>query len=136
MSRMFKDAFEFNQDLSCWCVDEFEEEPFAFSEFSALDVQHHPLWGTCPQENNCGEVAVSESLKNRVWIYPNPSSRSIFIGGDAPVEAFSIFTMEGKVLLQGKFQENGKGIDISSLPQGSYVLQLKEIPERFRLIKN
>ena len=48
MSFMFAETPNFDQDLSGWCVQHITSEPPFFSFASALQPQHHPVWGTCP----------------------------------------------------------------------------------------
>ncbi len=48
MSAMFQGADAFNQNLSGWCVDSFDEEPIAFGLGAGLWVLPRPVWGTCP----------------------------------------------------------------------------------------
>jgi len=49
MAHMFESASSFNQDLSGWCVEQFESEPTNFSAFGCpLTSANKPVWGTCP----------------------------------------------------------------------------------------
>jgi len=48
MSEMFLLAYDFNQDLTKWCVSQFPTMPTDFSTASALTASNHPVWGTCP----------------------------------------------------------------------------------------
>jgi len=48
MNNMFSAAYQFNQDLTGWCVSSFSGIPYEFSNSSALSAANHPLWGTCP----------------------------------------------------------------------------------------
>jgi len=48
MQWMFNSADNFNQDLSNWCVSQFSSMPYRFSNYSALTLANHPVWGTCP----------------------------------------------------------------------------------------
>jgi hypothetical protein len=49
MNRMFGDAAAFNQDLSGWCVTNFQAEPLFFAFGSLLAPENKPVWGTCPE---------------------------------------------------------------------------------------
>ena len=50
MTEMFKSAALFDQDLSSWCVSFFQyNSPANFGTNAALQPQHYPLWGNCPQ---------------------------------------------------------------------------------------
>jgi hypothetical protein len=48
MDYMFREASNFNQDLTQWCVSQFPTMPTDFSTNSALTASNHPVWGTCP----------------------------------------------------------------------------------------
>lgn len=48
MRHMFYLASSFDQDLSGWCVANIPSEPEMFSLESGLAPEHHPVWGTCP----------------------------------------------------------------------------------------
>lgn len=48
MEQMFELAESFDQDLTEWCVPNFDSEPQEFSLNSALTPENHPVWGTCP----------------------------------------------------------------------------------------
>jgi len=45
---MFNGATLFNQDLTQWCVSNFDSEPDGFSG-GAFSPENHPVWGTCPE---------------------------------------------------------------------------------------
>ena len=50
MDRMFESC-TFDQDITSWCVSNFNSEPDAFSENSGLSSNNKPVWGTCPDFN-------------------------------------------------------------------------------------
>jgi hypothetical protein len=45
---MFKSAESFNQDISSWCVENFDSEPGQFDNGAAFEgeTQKQPNWGT------------------------------------------------------------------------------------------
>ena len=49
MAGMFQFAESFNQDLTKWCVSNFDTKPTFFSDESGLSLANHPVWGTCPE---------------------------------------------------------------------------------------
>ena len=49
MENMFFDAYDFNQNISTWCVQFIQTEPDEFSTLSALTEENKPIWGTCPE---------------------------------------------------------------------------------------
>ena len=46
---MFNRAFEFDQDLTGWCVDKVSQIPSSFADSSPIDgdLTKLPVWGTC-----------------------------------------------------------------------------------------
>jgi uncharacterized protein (TIGR02145 family) len=48
MDGMFGYAYEFNQDISNWCVTNIVSEPYLFTNNSPLTEINKPVWGTCP----------------------------------------------------------------------------------------
>ncbi|MBS1775703.1 MAG: T9SS type A sorting domain-containing protein, partial [Bacteroidetes bacterium] len=63
------------------------------------------------------DISEQESLS----VYPNPAQGTLSISG-MNKGAYQISDMVGKMLLQGSYA--GKGIDISSLSQGVYLIQI------------
>ncbi|MEZ4687873.1 MAG: T9SS type A sorting domain-containing protein [Bacteroidia bacterium] len=68
---------------------------------------------------------------NELFLYPNPASSLLKIGGTAGFENLNakIFDSQGKMHWQG--QLSNEGIDISSLAKGMYVLRLGQKNLRF-----
>lgn len=48
LDQMFEDAQIFDQDLSGWCVTNFDQAPYKFATNSSLSTANYPVWGTCP----------------------------------------------------------------------------------------
>lgn len=48
MDMMYKNATNFDQDLTTWCVTNIPSEPTEFSLNAPLTGAHKPVWGTCP----------------------------------------------------------------------------------------
>ncbi|MBL7816219.1 MAG: T9SS type A sorting domain-containing protein, partial [Saprospiraceae bacterium] len=78
----------------------------------------------------------SKGTKGKLAVYPNPVSTHLTIEGIARNEAtegsdFQIFNLLGQQVLTGKTPSvskdsfgGGRGLDVSALPQGSYVLKM------------
>ncbi|MBL7817975.1 MAG: T9SS type A sorting domain-containing protein [Saprospiraceae bacterium] len=75
-------------------------------------------------------ISIADKGNNKLRIYPNPVSNLLTVenreGGD-----FQILNLLGQQVLYGKTPfvskdsfEGGKGLDVSALPQGSYVLKI------------
>jgi hypothetical protein len=48
MINMFRNALDFNQDLSEWCVISIPSAPSAFDSGATSWTLPKPVWGTCP----------------------------------------------------------------------------------------
>ena len=70
--------------------------------------------------------------KNQFIIYPNPTTKSIFVEGNTDVDSITIFDFNGKVLLK-EVQTNS--VDVSKLATGAYIISINE-KENFKFIKN
>jgi hypothetical protein len=56
-------------------------------------------------------------------LYPNPATTTIYIKGISTNTPYRILDIQGRVLQQSEL--NGTSIDITTLPQGMYVLQIE-----------
>lgn len=56
MASMFQLASAFNQNISTWCVGNFQSEPSNFSSSSPLTAPNKPVWGTCPSRVAAGAI--------------------------------------------------------------------------------
>jgi len=65
-----------------------------------------------------------EILKNKKYIYPNPSSRSIKIQGIYKEQTYKIYNLIGAEVLRGSINFN-ENIEIHNLKKGLYFLKLK-----------
>ena len=69
-------------------------------------------------------LSVSEINNNSISIYPNPASNILFIDGLKHNSTASIFDINGKILINKQIINNQ--IDISSLPNGFYIIKITE----------
>ncbi len=78
--------------------------------------------------------AITEGVehKNSPWIYPLPAGDYIFISGLNPSwESYRISTLDGKIIRESRWRLGGglvheKGIDISDLSPGTYLILLRK----------
>lgn len=70
-------------------------------------------------------IGISEVENSAISVYPNPVQHSFSINSkDITLESASLFSIDGaKVLTQDL--ENGNVMDVSTLPQGVYILKMK-----------
>ena len=66
----FYRATSFNQDLSEWCVSLLASEPTDFATGATSWTQGHPVWGTCPRNEDGYQIQTfSTSLLPMVMIF-------------------------------------------------------------------
>lgn len=97
-------------------------------EGSALYVDD--LYYTYPQGiQDAGEFGVS--------VYPNPTLNTIRIGNDNGLrfKQANIFSVDGKLMLNGTIANRASIIDVSGLPTGVYFLQLESMEGQMMMQK-
>ena len=52
-------------------------------------------------------------------VFPNPITNQLSIAGDAPIETYKIFDLNGACVQMGTI--SGKNIDVSALPKGNFI---------------
>lgn len=86
---------------------------------------------------NCVSVLSTKNniLENNISLYPNPATDYIYLKNLKNIESYIIFDSSGRIVLQGKFNENK--IDIRNLSLGIYTLQIKEkdSSKNFKFVK-
>jgi Secretion system C-terminal sorting domain len=75
-------------------------------------------------------VFVAYNKKQKLQIFPNPVKDKITILG-ASKDDFKITDLLGRVILRGPLSDNQTEVDVSALPSGLYLLQIKEAVEKF-----
>jgi hypothetical protein len=71
--------------------------------------------------------AALEELEAQIQFYPNPVASFLTISGlDAQIMNLTIYNPMGKLIQQYNFQANNvESIDLTTLPQGAYILYLQ-----------
>ncbi len=108
-----------------------------FVSFSSNSSVTAPGWKACYETDLVSIKQIKESID--FYVYPNPASEKIFLETDATIRGdfyVCILSMEGKELIKQTPIENNQHkytIDISTLPQGVYILSVKS--DQFQLHK-
>jgi hypothetical protein len=74
---------------------------------------------------NTGIVAISERQSATVKAYPNPFGQQLMIEGAEEVVGVTIFSVDGRVVLQQSLNEGMQQIDTQFLSPGIYTLQIQ-----------
>ena len=72
-----------------------------------------------------GILAVGDSEKEAVKIYPNPVKNQITVTGISKAQSFQIYSMDGKLIKTGKYSSD-QTIDVNILPKGIYFLKIDD----------
>lgn len=68
------------------------------------------------------EVGMSANLFSKLTIYPNPASKEIFLQSDQRIIRVTIVNLMGNQIMDVSKTTGLKNLDVSSLPDGSYIL--------------
>lgn len=75
---------------------------------------------------NKNTSGISEQSIATTKIYPNPANNTLYINSEEKVTDIQIFNLSGQTVLSNKPLQSGNiEINLSSLPTGSYMLQVK-----------
>ena len=69
------------------------------------------------------DIRALQGAEVAATLYPNPVQQQLRVASAAPVKAWRVLSLTGKLLLSGTALE--AGIDVSQLPAGSYALELR-----------
>ena len=72
-----------------------------------------------------GILAVNDTAKNVMRIYPNPVKDQLSIEGISKDEKYEIYSVDGKKVNNGTLS-NGKSINVNALPKGVYLLKIAD----------
>lgn len=86
------------------------------------------LFGDCSDEFTI--VSVDEQVSNGFEIYPNPASDQVNIIVDAPGANYMVFDLTGKMVQSGTTASRQTILNVSSLEQGIYFVQIGELRQR------
>ncbi len=63
--------------------------------------------------------------KNKIAVYPNPASESLFIESEVAVKKMKLYNMIGQLVLEKGENQNNNSISIEHLNSGTYLLQIE-----------
>lgn len=90
----------------------------------------YPTAVSCSDTSECvfiNNVGINESSKANFSVYPNPSSKEIFISGDLYIQSFSLQSLNGEIVEQFDFTNSlvqSHVLDVSNLSKGIYFLTI------------
>jgi hypothetical protein len=105
---------EDNPDLTCIEVDD-----------AAWSTTNWPNVDTASSfSNNCGALSIVAPEQIVFNIYPNPATHSLTISIQTSA-SYCLLTDNGQVIKEGNLNEGENTLNVSSLPNGTYFLQVK-----------
>ena len=94
------------------------------SQSSAVFALRHDPSILEPYPEDSTGVSSYHGLNNPVKLYPNPVANTLFIENeDAPIEHIVVLDMTGKEIFHQDFFDNRGEINVSSLPNGMYMVK-------------
>ena len=69
-------------------------------------------------------LAVNDSGKDPIKVYPNPVKNSLSVSGITKDQQYEIYSMDGKMIKTGTYS-SGKTIDVNILTKGVYLLKIE-----------
>lgn len=98
--------------------------------FDSTAMNHLSKWGWMVflhDTNNIYSTPVKTLFANFANIYPNPARDAIYISLDefATQTNYSIFDIMGRMVMNGKIENQSERIDVSGLYSGTYLLVLR-----------
>lgn len=82
-------------------------------------------------------LGVQDSNSTQIQLYPNPAQDFISFKGNTVVKSVQIFSLDGKLVLNGK-TDTSSNIDISDLKTGNYLVKAfgeNQLVKTFKLLK-
>jgi hypothetical protein len=77
-----------------------------------------------------------EEVANTVRLYPNPAQESVTLESEISFERYRIVDCLGREVLFGEFEGISTVISINQLLNGQYFLEIPELNQSIRFIKN
>lgn len=83
---------------------------------------------------SCGNATSSTHsvMEHETILYPNPTSEKLFVNTNVSASTdYRIYTLEGKLVLDGKLKERIHTLDVSILEEGIYFLKIGSTTSKF-----
>ena len=111
-----------NSNLTCVFVDNATDATNGVNDYQdwQVDATAHFV----EIEAECGALAVAENEIENLSIYPTPVQNMLNIEALNNISSLKIYNIIGQVVLVTKLNTTNAQIDVSSLPSGSYMVEL------------
>ena len=120
-----------NACLSLYTINEEHDKPGEHTWFSDEIEELTPneiLWNFF--NDNCGAISsVIDPLNNEISIYPNPVGQILEVK-NAGYGAFSLYDINGKLVLEGVLDSDVAAVELGSLQSGLYIFRVGHFAEK------
>ncbi len=86
--------------------------------------QTHSVVLPIPQLPPCADPLSVQDDAETLRVYPNPASDFLFIASQEEIKAVTLYDLSGKIVLHSTNSGNLDRINIATVPNGIYLLQL------------
>lgn len=77
------------------------------------------------KDRDLSDVGLSENQTNQLAVYPNPANESVHVNSNILIDQVSVYDLSGALVSQFVWNSATNELNVSSLPAGTYVLELK-----------
>ena len=100
-------------------------------------IKSQPVYYNIISVLNLAEAGIESNNLSQMNVYPNPVQNELNIGNITSVFDFTLTNMDGKIIQSGQVSPSNSTIDLTSVANGTYLIQLKNTQNEFtyRVIK-
>ncbi len=100
-------------------------------------IKSQPVYYNIISVLNLAEAGIESNNLSQMNVYPNPAQNELNIGNITSVFDFTLTNMDGKIIQSGQVSPSKSTIDLTSVANGTYLIQLKNTQNAFtyRVIK-
>ncbi|QTY26886.1 T9SS type A sorting domain-containing protein [Flavobacterium sp. CS20] len=69
---------------------------------------------------------------NQPKIFPNPATSDVNISSINPIKKLSVYSLQGELLFQKKYNQTDINLDIQNFADGIYILELQDKTRSFK----
>ena len=100
-------------------------------------IKSQPVYYNIISVLNLAEAGIESNNLSQMNVYPNPVQNELNIGNITSVFDFTLTNMDGKIIQSGQVSPSNSTIDLTSVANGTYLIQLKNTQTActYRVIK-
>lgn len=100
-------------------------------------IKSQPVYYNIISVLNLAEAGIEDNKAAQMIVYPNPVQAVLTVGNLLSAFDYTVTNMDGKILMNGQVTSTNATIDMSTIANGTYIVQLKNTQNAFtyRVIK-